>query len=296
MSKRKHPHSGEFTSRNPGPGRAPQGGPQGRPPGQAHAPARTRSAGPKAGRYWLFGHHPVEAALRNPNRDVYKLRASPQGIEQLPADLVAGLQSRVSVEMTDSRDLERHVPQGAVHQGLALEVAPLDPADLADSCARIPERPNLVLVLDQVTDPHNVGAILRSAAAFGARAVVTTDRHAPPETGTLAKSASGALDLVPLVRVVNLVQALDHLAELGYWRIGLSDQATSNMDKLDMGPDIVLALGAEGRGLRRLTQEHCDILGRLPTSPAMPSLNVSNAAAVALYELARRGQSVLNSD
>jgi 23S rRNA (guanosine2251-2'-O)-methyltransferase len=154
----------------------------------------------------------------------------------------------------------------------------------------------LVLVLDQVTDPHNVGAILRSAAAFGARAVVTTDRHAPPETGTLAKSASGALDLVPLVRVVNLVQALDHLAELGYWRIGLSDQATSNMDKLDMGPDIVLALGAEGPGLRRLTQEHCDILGRLPTSLAMPSLNVSNAAAVALYELARRGQSVLNSD
>jgi 23S rRNA (guanosine2251-2'-O)-methyltransferase len=230
----------------------------------------------------------VAQALANPNRDAYKLRASPAGLAQLAPALLAEIQGRIAIESAEPKDLDRLVPPGAVHQGLLLEVAPLDAPDLEDACARADGGPNLVLALDQVTDPHNVGAILRSAAAFGVRAVVTTDRHAPPETGTLAKSASGALDIVPFVRVTNLVQALDRLAELGYWRIGLADKAASHLGALDLGTDLVLALGAEGAGLRRLTQEHCDALASLPTNPAMPSLNVSNAAAVGLYELARR--------
>ncbi len=255
--------------------------------GYSPRPAPRQSA-LRAGRYWLFGHHPVASALNNPSRDAYRLKATAQGLAQLDPVLLAQAQAKLSIESIEPRDLDRLLPDGAVHQGLALEVAPLDPCDLAEVCSPDPGCNNLILMLDQVTDPHNVGAILRSAAAFGARAVVTTDRHAPPETGTLAKSASGALDIIPLVRVVNLVQALDRLAEMGYWRIGLTDQATADLSDLDFGANIVLALGAEGAGLRRLTLEHCDAPARLPTNPAMPSLNVSNAAAVALYELARR--------
>jgi 23S rRNA (guanosine2251-2'-O)-methyltransferase len=226
--------------------------------------------------------------LANPARDCYRLIATPQALADLDPSAIRDTHPNLAQESTETRDIDRLLPAGAVHQGLALEVAPLDPIDLNEACAVKAGALNLVLALDQVTDPHNVGAILRSAAAFGARAVITTDRNAPPETGTLAKSASGALDLVPFVRVGNLVQALDRLAELGYWRIGLADGATAPLDQLDMGQNLVLVLGAEGAGLRRLTLEHCDVLAHLPTTSAMASLNVSNAAAVGLYELARR--------
>lgn len=178
------------------------------------------------------------------------------------------------------------VPEDAPHQGLVLEVDPLEDVWLEKILEDGSRRP--LLILDQVTDPHNVGAILRSAAAFDALAIVTQDRHAPPESGALAKAASGALERVPWVRVVNLARALDEIAEAGFWRIGLTGHAERTLDQALGETRPALVLGAEGEGLRHNTETHCDELARLPISSAIESLNVSNAAAIALYAAATR--------
>jgi 23S rRNA (guanosine2251-2'-O)-methyltransferase len=255
------------------------------------APGGGFSAKPSAkGAFWLYGRHPVLAALVNPRRHVLRLVASDNAREELDKALknCSPELKRPEAEPLSPQDLDRLLPAGSLHQGMAAEVLPLADLDLHEICELRPENPhNLVLVLDQVTDPHNVGAIIRSGAAFGARAVVTTDRHAPPESGALAKSASGALEIMPWVRVINLARALDDLAELGFWRIGLDGSAEKAIDRIDPGQNVVLVLGAEGAGLRRGTIDHCDYTARLPISPAVESLNVSNAAAVALYALTR---------
>jgi 23S rRNA (guanosine2251-2'-O)-methyltransferase len=169
---------------------------------------------------------------------------------------------------------------------VALLANPLPEVDIHDAVEGI-AHPRRLLLLDQVTDPHNLGAILRSAAAFGACGVIVQDRNSPPEGGVLAKAASGALELVPIVRVVNIARTLDELGELGFLRLAFADEAAEPIEQVDLDRDLVLALGAEGEGLRRLTREKCDIAVRLPTQPQMPSLNVSNAAAVALYACRR---------
>lgn len=235
-----------------------------------------------AGYVRLWGRHPVEAALKNPAREHRKLWATREGIESLDGELPADF----PVEYADVSDLARLVAKDAPHQGLVLECEPLPDVFIDEVATGDPARP--VVILDQVTDPHNVGAILRSAAAFGAACIVTQDRHAPPEGGVLAKSASGALETVPWVRVVNLARAMEELAEAGYWRIGLAGEAEATLsESLSTGP-LAIILGAEGEGMRHNIAGHCDTLARLPISSAIESLNVSNAAAIALYAVATR--------
>jgi len=225
-------------------------------------------------RFW--GRHAVAAALDNPQRRVVRLWLTREAADFLvpPADL--------PVTYADVADLARLVPGDAPHQGCVAEVERLEDMLLADLLDQAEdERP--LLVLDQVTDPHNVGAILRSAAAFDALGIVTQDRHAPPESGALAKAASGALETVPWVRVVNLARALDEMTAAGFWRIGLAGEADLTLAQALGPPRVALVLGAEGEGMRQNTAAHCDALARLPISERMESLNVSNAAAVALY-------------
>jgi len=234
------------------------------------------------GQVRLWGRHAVEAALKNPARVHRKLWATREGIDSLDGELPADF----PVEFADGPDLARLVARDAPHQGLVLECAPLEDMHLDEVLSGDPARP--LVVLDQVTDPHNVGAILRSAAAFDACAIVTQDRHAPPESGVVAKSASGALEIVPWVRVVNLARALESAAEAGYWRIGLAGEAEATLAEALSAAPIALVLGAEGEGMRANIAAHCDALARLPISSAMESLNVSNAAAIALYAVATR--------
>ena len=223
----------------------------------------------------FWGRHAIEAALDNPNRVIKKISITREALATLE------IPSDIAVVISDVADLGRVIPRDAPHQGMVADVDPLPDIWLGDILDEQSDRP--LLLLDQVTDPHNVGAILRSAAAFDAAAIVTQDRHAPPESGALAKSASGALEIVPWVRVVNLSRALDEIAEAGYWRIGLDGDAADELESA-MGPGkLALVMGAEGEGLRQNVAAHCDALARLPMSPRMESLNVSNAAAIALY-------------
>jgi 23S rRNA (guanosine2251-2'-O)-methyltransferase len=229
---------------------------------------------PNRPRFW--GKHAVAAALDNPERKILRAWATREASDfmQFPKE--------VQVTLAEAPDLGRLVPNDAPHQGIVIEVEPLEDAWLDDLLAGTPERA-VLLVLDQVTDPHNVGAILRSAAAFGAVGIVTQDRHSPPESGALAKAASGALERVPWVRVVNLARALEQIGEAGFWRIGLAGEAEADLKSALGPPRVALVLGAEGAGMRQNTREHCDALARLPIADSIESLNVSNAAAVALY-------------
>ena len=224
----------------------------------------------------MWGKHAVAAALDNPQRKVLRAWATHEAAGQMR------FPKEVPVTFADVADLGRLVPHDAPHQGLVIEVEPLEDLWLGDVLGGAPERA-LLLVLDQVTDPHNVGAILRSAAAFGAVGIVTQDRHSPPESGALAKAASGALERVPWARVVNLARALDEIGEAGFWRVGLAGEAEMELKDALGPPRVALVLGAEGPGLRPNTREHCDAVARLPISGEVESLNVSNAAAVALY-------------
>jgi 23S rRNA (guanosine2251-2'-O)-methyltransferase len=230
----------------------------------------------------LWGKHAVVAALDNPERKVLRAWATREASTHMQ------FPKEVAVTLAEAPDLGRLVPHDAPHQGVVIEVEPLDEVWLGDLLTAAAEQA-VLLVLDQVTDPHNVGAILRSAAAFGAIGIVTQDRHSPPESGALAKAASGALERVPWARVVNLARALEEIGEAGFWRIGLTGDAETDL-KDALGPKrVALVLGAEGPGLRHNTRDHCDALARLPISDAVESLNVSNAAAVALYAASTHG-------
>ena len=235
-----------------------------------------------AGRPRFWGRHAVTAALANPERTVRKIMGTREALAALAIPPV------IPVTYADVADLARLVPADAPHQGLVAEVDALEEVWLGDLLEQGAGDRRPLLVLDQVTDPHNVGAILRSAAAFDALGIVTQDRHAPPESGALARAASGALELVPWVRVVTLARALDEVAEAGFWRVGLAGEATQTLSDAMGAQRVALVLGAEGEGMRQNTAAHCDELARLPISARVESLNVSNAAAVALYAVVTR--------
>jgi 23S rRNA (guanosine2251-2'-O)-methyltransferase len=244
-----------------------------------------KGAGPE--NLWLFGIHAVRDALRNPKREKLRLVVTKNAHDKLAEDIAA---SGMTPELVEPRKFNVPLDAQSVHQGAAIEVMPLLWGSVSEICATKGDAP-LVLLLDRVTDPHNVGAILRSAEVFGARAVIAPLRHSAPETGALAKTASGALERQPYLRIQNLSNAMKALKEMGYFLIGLDGTAEETLPQvLDKLPPVAtaLVLGAEGPGLRHLTKENCHTLAKIRFAGAFGSLNVSNAAAVGLYEVARR--------
>ncbi len=272
---------GSQRERNDGGARTPGGfspGGRGRPQGPPARGSRDDPAG------WLWGWHAVEAALDNPDRpEPQRLLAT--------ADRARSIAARwrdATPEVVEAGEISRVLPPAAVHQGIALRTPPLEGVTLEDIMGAFGDKPSgLIVALDQVTDPQNVGAILRSAAAFGARGVVIQDRHAPPLGGALAKAAAGALEKVAIVRAVNLSRALETLGENGWTSIGLDGGAKTPLRNAVNHDAIVIVMGSEGEGLRRLVSEHCDELARIDMPGGFESLNVSSAAAIAFYEATR---------
>ena len=251
-------------------------------PRPAARPHQPNPADTPRGTVWLYGLHAVDAALGNPNRRLRRLILT----EEAEAALVARrpLPWPLTPERTERARIDQLLGRDVVHQGAALLADPL----ASPLLTQVLERPGVVLVLDQVVDPRNIGAVLRSAAAFGAACVITQDRNAPEETGALAKAASGALELVPLLRAVNLARTLVALKAAGFWTVGLDAGGAPLSGPALAERRVALVLGAEGSGLRRLVRETCDEVAGLRMPGSMESLNVSAAATVALYEMARR--------
>jgi 23S rRNA (guanosine2251-2'-O)-methyltransferase len=225
----------------------------------------------------IYGHHPVSEALKNPQRRFITLRATKNAADRLAAELAA---SALTPEIVHPHAIDRALGAEAVHQGLLLEARPLHQPRLEE----IGEN-GIVVLLDQVTDPHNVGAILRSCAAFGVKALVTTARHSPETSAVLLKAASGAYEHVPFVKITNLSRAMAELRQRGFRILGLDSEAPATIAEVDRQPPVAIVLGAEGKGLRQLTRAGCDHLARLELPGAIRSLNVSNACAVCLYAL-----------
>ena len=247
-----------------------------RPTGQPAWRDRESGDGPAI----LYGFHTVAAALANPRRRIRKLLLTENAARRLAEE---NIDTRVAPEMVRPQLIDQRLGPDAVHQGMLAEADPLPSPDISTL-----EQEGIVLVLDQITDPHNVGAILRSAAAFAVKAIVTTARHSPEATGVLAKSASGALELVPLVLVQNLARALTALNERGFLTVGLDSEGSDDLSRIELREPLALVLGAEGKGLRQLTRETCATVARLDMPGEIKSLNVSNAAVLALYVGASR--------
>ncbi len=277
MAKNKSPHSRDQSSGRPGRRRS-----RGR-----HVSRDKRNG--SGGTVWIYGVHAVAGALGNPARQCRRLLLTGDTRDSHGDRLAAAADSNPAppvIEIVARRDIEARLPRDVVHQGVALEAAPLDEMTLDALCHDLKgEERAQIVALDQVTDPRNVGAVMRAAAAFGARAVIVTERHAPTASGSVAKAAAGALERLPLIRVTNLSRALADLKEAGFWCAGLDGDAGSDLGTVDLPSRLILVMGSEGSGLRRLSRENCDYLLRIPIAPESESLNIATAAAVALYAL-----------
>ncbi len=255
-----------------------------------HKPGAGKRSPERKGGVQLFGYHAASAAFVNPARHCQRLLLTQTSLRQFEPIIAQAKKlglKRPSPEIIDLRAIDKQLPNGTVHQGILLEAENLPDKEL-DDLLELEHLPAAIVVLDQVTDPHNVGAILRSACAFGVGAVLVTERNAASQTGVLAKTASGALEHTPIFRIGNLSQSLKKLQNAGYWCIGLDETGKDALHQIKMPAKTALVLGAEGEGLRRLTIESCDEIAKLPTTPPVGSLNVSNAAAVAMYEVMRQ--------
>jgi len=247
----------------------------------------TRGKGPAPaarGAFWLYGTHAARTALANPKRIIRRSVATAKAVSELGA----AFSQRITPEPADPEAIAKLLPPGAVHQGIALLCDPLSNPDLETFLDSHVGSGQVIAVLDQITDPQNEGAILRSAVAFGVSAVIVQDRHAPPESGALAKAASGALDMIPRITVVNIARALDELGRRRFWRVALAGESEAPLAEALRPGDVAIVLGAEGTGIRRLVRENCDVSASIPMDSAIGSLNVSNAAAVAFYEIRRQ--------
>jgi 23S rRNA (guanosine2251-2'-O)-methyltransferase len=236
-------------------------------------------------RIWLYGRHAVAAALQNPARKIRRLAATKNAHDWLCETLPGDLFHRLEIEDLRPDAIDKILPAGSVHQGIALFTDPLERARLRDVCKV--DAPGPVIILDQITDTQNIGAIFRNGAAFGAQAVIFQDRRTPPLSGALAKAAVGALDIVPAVSVVNIARALEALNEMGFRTVGLAGETDQTLADIPRDRPIALVMGAEGAGLRKLVRETCSEIARIPISETMESLNVSSATAISLYEITR---------
>jgi 23S rRNA (guanosine2251-2'-O)-methyltransferase len=244
----------------------------------AHTPPK-KSQKPLSG-HWLFGKHAIAEALKNPKRQHLDLIGTEESIQDIALDSL-----KCPVRKTTRAELDTFFPD-AIHQGLALKTNPLPQPELESFLRKQDEAESVTLcILDQVTDPQNIGAILRSAAAFGIQAIIVQDKNSPPETAAMAKTACGGLEIVPLIRVSNITRALETMKQYGYWTYGLAGEATQSFKDTKITGKSVIILGSEGKGLRRLVREHCDHLVKIPMTTHIESLNVSNAAAIAFYEI-----------
>ncbi len=232
----------------------------------------------------LYGRHAVMSALQNPKRRIGKLICTAENAVEISRKY-----PQIPLEVAAKKDIDRLFPADAVHQGLALYCSPLEAPSLEELCDYAQRQDRCrVLILDQVTDPQNIGAIVRSAAAFGVSAVIVQDKNSPQESGAMAKAAAGTLELVPVVRVTNLSRAAEVLKKSGFWIVGMDGYAKTTIDKVDKSGKLAVIMGSEGSGMRRLVEESCDLTVRLPISDKVESLNVSTAAAIVLYELSKK--------
>lgn len=237
----------------------------------------------------LYGRHAVTAALANPERKIAKLLCTAENAPEAKKICAARGLPEAAVNIVDRREIDRILPRDAVHQGFALYCSELPEYSLEDICILAADKPDChLLILDQVTDPQNIGAVIRSCVAFDTLALIMQDKNAPAETGAMAKAAAGTIEYLPVCRVTNLSRAVNRLKEAGFWTVGMDGYAQTTIDKMNKGGKIAIIMGSEGKGMRRLVEESCDMTVRLPISGRVESLNVSTAAAIALYEVSKK--------
>ena len=237
---------------------------------------------------FLYGRHAVLAAIKNPKRNISKIFCTKENAEEIKKALqISG--RNLALNITERKELDKLLPKDSVHQGFILQCQELRNYDLDEVCRLAENQINChVLILDRVTDPQNIGAIIRSCVAFDTLALILQDKNAPSETGAMAKASVGTIELLPICRVTNLSRAIEKLKACGFWVVGLDGYATTYIDQMDKSGKIALIMGSEGKGMRRLVEENCDTTVKLPMSDKVESLNVSNAAAIALYEINKK--------